>query len=281
MSSQAGHRSDDTEHNRKFLVGFGHLAAGGVLFSLPILATMEIWRYGFYLPPLDLLQLFVVNFAILVALSRVSGFEPTRIWLDNLLDAFCAIAVAAVWVTLVLWLFGILSRDKPTYELVGDIVVETIPASYGAMLGNKFLKSGRSDSQPERASYWGQLVIMLGGALFFGFDVGPTEEIIKVSFRMDPWHAIALVLLSLFLLHTFIATVGFTGERKPPAATGGFWSNFFLFTLAGYGVVTLAGLYLLWTFHRFDGASAQDMAAMLAMFGFPASVGASLARTLV
>jgi putative integral membrane protein (TIGR02587 family) len=266
--------------NRQFIKALGRLSAGAVLFSLPILATMEIWRYGFYLPPLDILQLLVVTFVILVALSRVSGFEKTRIWLDNLLDAFCAVGVAAFWVTLVLWIFGILTRDKPPYELVGDIVMETIPASYGAMLANKFLKSARSGDQPERSSYWGQLVIMLGGALFFGFDVGPTEEIIKISFRMTPWHAIALAALSLFLLHTFIATVGFTGERRPKGSIG-FWSDFVRFTLAGYGVVLLTGLYLLWTFHRIQGSPPEDVAAMIVMFGFPASVGASLARTLV
>jgi uncharacterized membrane protein len=97
---------------------------------------------------------------------------------------------------------------------------------------------------------------------------------------MSPWHAIALVFISMFLLHTFIVTVGFTGERKPPGPTGS-GSDFLRFTLAGYGVVILAGLYLLWSFHRFQGTSPQDIAAMLAMFGFPSSVGASLARTLV
>lgn len=280
MASRAKHVDNSKQANERFLRGLGRLSAGAILFSLPILATMEIWRYGFYLRPFDLLQVFVVNFAILVALSRVSGFEPTRLWLDDVLDTFAAVAVAAFWVTLMLWVFGVISADKPTYEIVGDIVMETIPSSYGAMLANKFLKSGRSEDQPERASYWGQLVIMLGGALFFGFDVGPTEEIVKLSFRMNPWHAIVLVFVSLFLLHTFIATVGFTGERKPPGAIG-FWSDFLRFTFAGYGVVVLAGLYLLWTFHRFQGASLQDIAAMLAMFAFPSSVGASLARTLV
>ena len=280
MSSRAGHRTDDKDHNRQYLKALGHLTAGAILFSLPILATMEIWRYGFYLQPWDLLQLFVVNFVILVALSRVSGFEETRIWLDDVLDTFAAVGVSVFWVALILWTFGIIQFDQPAYEIVGHIVMESIPASYGAMLASKFLKSGRSDETPERSSYWGQLVIMLGGALFFGFDVGPTEEIIKVSFRMDPWHALILIAISLFLLETFIATVRFTGERKPPGAIG-MWSDFLRFTLAGYGVVALAGLYLLWTFHRFQGTSLEDTAAMLAMFSFPSSVGASLARTLV
>jgi putative integral membrane protein (TIGR02587 family) len=279
MASGA-HVNKSKEANKQFVMGLGRLTAGAILFSLPILATMEIWRYGFYLPPLDLLQLFVVNFVILVALSRVSGFEETRLWIDDILDTFAAVGISVVWVTLILWTFGIIQLDQPAYEIVGHITMESIPASYGAMLANKFLKSGRSDDQPERSSYWGQLVIMLGGALFFGFDVGPTEEIVKVSFRMDPWHAIDLVFISLFLLHSFIATVGFTGERKPAGAIG-FWADFFRFTLAGYGVVVLAGLYLLWSFERFQGASLEDTAAMLAMFAFPSSVGASLARTLV
>ncbi len=280
MNSRAGHRTDDKDHNRQYLKALGHLTAGAILFSLPILATMEIWRYGPHLQPWDRLQL---------SWSTSSFLSPSRACPASRGPASGSTASSTrsprsasrcSGCALILWTFGIIQFDQPAYEIVGHIVMESIPASYGAMLASKFLKSGRSDETPERSSYWGQLVIMLGGALFFGFDVGPTEEIIKVSFRMDPWHALILIAISLFLLETFIATVRFTGERKPPGAIG-MWSDFLRFTLAGYGVVALAGLYLLWTFHRFQGTSLEDTAAMLAMFSFPSSVGASLARTLV
>lgn len=269
------------EANWNYLEGLARLSAGAILFSLPILATMEMWRYGFYLEPLHLLQFILVSLLILVALSRVSGFERTGYWVHDVMDTFAAFGIAAIWAMFMLWLFGIIQSGMPLREIAGDVAMETIPASFGAMLANKFLKTGRSNSKEgERASYWGQMIIMLGGALFFGFDVGPTEEMALISFRMSPIHSIALIFVSILLLHIFIYNVGFTGERKPPGPTG-FWGVFIRFTLAGYGLVVVTGFYLLWTFDRIQGGSAADTAAMVAVIAFPASIGASLARTLV
>lgn len=281
MTGAAGWLDLELSSNRAYVMGLGRLSAGAILFSLPILATMEMWRYGFYLDPLRMLQFLAVCFTVLVALSRVSGFRTSGHWVEDVMDTFAAFGIAALWASFMLWLFGVITPSMPLREVVGDIAIEAIPASFGAMLANKFLKTGRANKkESKRASYVGQMVIMLGGALFFGFDVGPTEEMILISFRMGPVHAILLMIVSLFLLHIFIYTVGFTGEAKPPGPTS-FWSIFIRFTLPGYALVALTGLYLLWTFGRVQGSSPADVAAMVAVIAFPASIGASLARTLV
>ncbi|HEX2802721.1 MAG TPA: TIGR02587 family membrane protein, partial [Sphingomicrobium sp.] len=253
------------------------------IFSLPMLMTMEMWWLGFYLERPHLLQFVVVNFVILVWLSRVSGFEQTIDWGDDTMDAFAAYAVAATWSAAILWLFGIIEANQPAGEIIGKIAVQTVPASFGAMLASKQLGSremGDGKGERERKSYWGQLFLMLAGALFLSFSVAPTEEMILISFRMSPMQSMGLILASIFLLHGIVYTVGLKGQEKPPGPTS-FWSVFVRFTLVGYAIAAVAATYLLWTFGRIDGAATGEIVGMVAVLAFPGAIGAAIARLVI
>ena len=270
------------EANWRYFKGLGRVLAGAVIFSLPILMTMEMWWLGFYLERPHLLQ-FVVNFAMLVGLSRVSGFEETTDWGDDAMDAFAAYAVAAIWSALILWLFGIIEVHQPLGEIIGKIAIQAVPASFGAMLASKQLGSREwagDKGERERQSYWGQLFLMLAGALFLAFSVAPTEEMILISFRMSPLHGIGLILASIVLLHGLVYTVGFKGQEKPPGPTR-FWSIFARFTLTGYAIAAIAAVYLLWTFGRIDGAGTTEIVGMVAVLAFPGAIGAAIARLVI
>jgi putative integral membrane protein (TIGR02587 family) len=268
--------------NWEYARGLGRVFAGAILFSLPILMTMEMWWLGFYLDPTRLVQFAFVNFLVLVGVSRLSGFEKTASWFDDVLDALSAYAVAAIWSALVLWLFGILECGQPAREIVGKITLEAVPASFGAMRASKQLGSNQSNDpeEKERSSYWGQLLLMLAGALFVGFSVAPTEEMILISFRMSSVHSMMLIALSILLLHGLVYTVGFKGEEEPPGPST-FWGVFVRFSVVGYGIAALASLYLLWTFGRVEGTSWAEVAAMVAVLAFPGAIGAALARLVV
>ena len=267
--------------NWRYLKALGRGFAGAILFSLPILMTMEMWWLGFYLEPHWLLQFIVVNFIILIGLSRLSGFEETGGWWDDVMDAFAAYAVAAVWSALILWLLGIVEADMPISEIVGKIAIESVPAGFGAMVGGKVLGERRSEgSEKDRKTYEGQLFLMLTGAMFVAFSVAPTEEMILISFGMSPLQSIGLILLSVILLHGFVYTVGLRGEEQPPGATG-FWGIFVRFSIVGYVIATIVSFYLLWTFGRVDDTGLAQIVAMVAVLAFPGAIGAALARLVV
>ena len=61
----------------------------------------------------------------------------------------------------------------------------------------------------------------------------------------------------------------------------GFWTTFFTYTLAGYGLALLLSAYVLWTFGRTDNVSLPMVAMMTVMLAFPASLGAGIARLVV
>ena len=267
--------------NGRYLKGLGRAFAGAILFSLPMLMTMEMWWLGFYLEPHLLLQFVVVNFIILVGLSRVSGFEKTRGWGDDVMDAFAAYAVAAIWSTMILVLLGIVGPEMPAKEVVGKIAIQSVPAGFGAMLGGKQMGAGQSEGdEKDRSSYLGQLFLMLAGAMFVAFNVAPTEEMILIAFRMNAIASVGLILLSLMLLHAFVYTVGLRGEETPPGPIS-FWLLFIRFSVVGYALAVLVSVYLLWTFGRLPATEPSQLVGMIAVLAFPGAIGAALGRLVV
>jgi putative integral membrane protein (TIGR02587 family) len=269
--------------NWRYSRGLGRAFAGAIIFSLPILMTMEMWQLGFYLDRTKLLQFAFVNFLVLVGLSRVSGFERTVNWWQDLLDALSAYAIASLASLTVLAMFAIVDLSMPPSEIVGKVAIQSVPASFGAMLGAKQLGSNDEvgeDEERVRGTYVGQLFLMMAGALFLGFSVAPTEEMILISFRMSPWHSVLLVAVSILLLHGFVYAVGFKGQEEPPGPTG-FFSLFFRFSIVGYAIAAIVALYLMWTFGRIGDTSMAQAASMVAVLAFPASVGAAIARLII
>ena len=272
--------------NRDYARALGRALAGAIIFSLPLLMTMEMWWLGFYLDRPRLLQFIAVNFLVLIGLARVSGFEPTVSWADDALDAFSAYGVAVFAAVAALALFGIITPEMPASEIIGKVAIQTVPASFGAMLAGKQLGGGGTDpadrpaKERARNSYVGQLFLMMAGALFLGFNVAPTEEMVLISYRMSGWHGIALVLVSILLLHALVYTVGFKGTEEP-GADDGFFSVFLRFSIVGYGIAILVSLYVLWTFGRTEDVSPPQIASMVAVLGFPSAIGAAIARLVV
>ena len=269
------------EGNWKYVIGLGRALAGAILFSLPMLMTMEMWWLGFYMDPLRLLLFIASNLVILVGLSRLSGFEKTASWDDDLMDAFAAYAVAAVWSAVILVLLGVLRADMPLSEIVGKIAIQSVPASFGAMIGGKQMGAADTEGKKEeRSSYVGELFLMVAGAMFLSFNVAPTEEMILIAFQMTAVQGIALVATSLILLHLLVYTVGLKGHEKPAGPTS-FWSIFLRFSVVGYALTVLVSLYVLWTFGRVDGTASSQIVGMVAVLAFPGAIGAALARLVV
>ena len=278
---QAGPRA--AELDRKFLIGVARAFAGAVLFSLPMLMTMEMWSLGFYIDPWRLVLLTLIQIPLLTGLSHISGFKPTEGWLDDLLDAFVAIAVAAVAATVILFMLSVIDFDTSLDEAIGKIAVQTFPASVGAMLAHDQL-SGLKDGDDEvvlgrRDSYPGEMLLMVTGALFLGLNLAPTEEMILLSYMMEPWREIGLVLFSLVAMHAFVYALEFRGGRQRHPEVG-LWSVFLRFTVVGYALVLVICLYLLWTFGRTDGSGPSEILSAVIVLGFPCAIGAAAARLI-
>lgn len=262
---------------------FGRAAGGALVFSLPMLMTMELWWLGLYLDRARLLVLFLTALPLLVVLSHHVGFERTRGWRDDILDALIAAGIAAVVCATLLVLFGTITLDTPPDEIVGKVAIQIVPASIGALLARSQFGRGAVDDEDvadEEEPYGGELFLMGVGALFLGFNVAPTEEMMLISYQMSQWHALALVVLSLVLMHGFVFALGFAGgsEVSPDEP---WWSPFVRLTLPGYVIALAISLYLLWLFARTDGLPVEGVVMAAVVLAFPSAIGAAAARLIM
>ena len=268
---------------RGFIVGLARALAGAIIFSLPLLMTMEMWQIGFYVDPWRLIVLLIVMIPLLTGLSYICGFEETERLRDDVVDAFVAIFVAAVMATVILFIFRVVTFDMPTREIIGKIAIQTFPGSIGAMLARDQMsgeEDERTNRRREKPTYVMELFLMAAGALFLGLSVAATEEILLLAHKMQPAHEIALALLSLFAMHAFVYAVEFAGKpHSHPDVTS--WGLLVRFTIVGYAIVLLVALYLLWTFGRTDGASLAEIVSATVVLGFPCAVGAAAARLIL
>ncbi|KXG87233.1 TIGR02587 family membrane protein [Agrobacterium bohemicum] len=275
---------------RKFLAGIARGVAGALLFALPMFMTMEMWELGFYMDRTRLLLLLLLNVPLLIVLSRRMGFEQTSGWRQSARDAVIAYALGMVASTLILLSIGVLQAGQTSHEIVGMIALLAVPASIGAMLGRSQL-GGQSDDdedteddddpvQNRETSYAGELFLMAVGALFLNLNVAPTEEMILLSFKMTPWHGLAIIAASLILMHGFVYALSFHGSHDLVEGTPS-WHAFVRFTLPGYVIAGSISAYCLWTFHRIDDLGSTQVLMAIVILSFPGAIGASAARLIL
>lgn len=257
--------------------GLGRAVAGAVIFSLPLLMTNEMWDLGVHMGRLRLALFIAFSALVVVGLSRFAGFRDDTTVADDILDALAALMVGFVVSAALLWIMGLIGPDTGLRAAAGMVGVQAGPASMGAILANKQLSAGTGSAPKEdRAGYPGQLFLMGAGALFFAFNVAPTEEMLLIGLKMTPWHSLMLVAVSMLTLHALVFSVGFAGQKTP----GGWLADVLNFTVAGYGIALLVSLYVLWTFGRIDDDFSATIRSV-AVVGFPAALGAALARLVV
>jgi putative integral membrane protein (TIGR02587 family) len=265
----------------KFAVGVGRGIGGALLFALPMQMTMEMWALGFTMDRWRLVLLLVLTIPLLIGISHRIGFEETFSWKTAIRDAMIAFGIGIFTSAVTLCLFKLLMADMPAQEITGKIAVQAIPASIGALLGRSQLGSGKDDTEDDQKdSYGSELFMMAVGALFLNLNMAPTEEMILISYKMTPWHALATIVLSITLMHAFVYAVSFKGGHELSADTP-WWHAFVRFTLPGYVIALLISLYALWSFERLDGGSFTPAMMAMIVLAFPGAIGAAAARLIL
>jgi putative integral membrane protein (TIGR02587 family) len=267
---------------RAFAIGLARAFGGALIFSLPILMTMEMWWLGFSISNFKLALLLLLTIPLLIGLSHYMGFEDTFGLKDDACDAFVALAVGFVAGAITLSLFSVIESGMSAREIIGKISIQAVPGSIGAMFAQSQLggNEGKKEEKKRHAGYGGEIFIMAAGALFLAFNVAPTEEMMLIAHQMSTWHSIGLVLVSILIMHAFVYTLEFQGTASIPPGTP-FWSVFLRYTIVGYAAALLMSAYMLWTFERTEGLAFAQTISILIVLGFPSAVGAAAARLIL
>ncbi|HSN89389.1 MAG TPA: TIGR02587 family membrane protein [Thermoanaerobaculia bacterium] len=264
--------------------------AGGLLFSLPLLYTMEVWWAGFIARPLHLLFYFAAGFLLLFGYNRYAGLHEDASWLEVAFEAVEEMGLGLLLAAVFLWLLGQIDSGIPLPEILGKVVVEGVTAAIGVSVGSAQLGGNGEGEGEERHQGMagretpgipGQLVLAACGAVLFASNVAPTEEIVMIAVESSPAKILGLALLSLLLGGIVLFSSGFRGSKRltPDEHRGPF--TILSRTVVNYAVALVASAFILWFFGRFDGMPASMCAAQMIVLGVAASLGASAGRLLV
>lgn len=274
---------------------YGRGVVGGLMFSLPLLYTMEIWWAGFLVDPYYLLAYVGVTFLLLLGYNRYAGMhEDARFW-EVAIDSVEEMGIGLVIAALVLYVLGRITGDMPYSEILGKIVVESMTVAVGVSVGTAQLGGGgpRSDEASEqtpsaggeqrepklRSGMIAQLVLAFCGAVLFAANVAPTEEIVMIGIETSPEKLLGLVALSLVVGAITLLFSGFVGADKHVHRDGIFWAVFAVMT--SYAAALLASAMMLWFFQRLAGVPLSVAVAQVVVLAFPGMLGASAGRLLI
>ena len=274
--SLAFDRARELAYARDLARAFG----GALLFGLPLLMTMEMWWFGFLLEPWRLAVFLLAAVPLLLGLAFYAGFSASHRGLGHaLLDTLVALAVGFLTAAATLSLLGVLEAGAPPRQIAGQLLLQAVAGAMGALLAGRQLSSGRDEDvgDEDQASYPGELFLMVAGALFHARNMAPTEEMILIAYRISAVHVVALMAVSLMLMHAMVYSIGLPGQEthdRPLAA-------FVHYTLPGYALVLLTSLAVLWVFGRTEGHGLAETVDAMVVLGFPGAIGAAAARLLV
>jgi putative integral membrane protein (TIGR02587 family) len=260
---------------RAYLRDLGRAFSGALLFSLPLLMTMEMWELGMVLEPWRLLLFLLAGLPLLFGLAHYAGFSDRGGSFGDMMDSVGAVFVAATTAGGLMMLFSVMELGNLRVT-TGQLTLQIIPAAIGALLARKQLSAGRSD-RIKKGDYAGELFLMAAGALYLALNLAPTEEMRLIAYRMDPWALMGLMALSFGLLHLIVFEFGFAGQEEKASHMGALMH----FTVPGYALCLLISIGILALFGANDGHGLAAMTANTVVLAFPAALGAAAARLLV
>jgi len=279
--------------------------AGGLLFSLPLLYTMEMWFAGLTARPSRLIGYVLVTYVLLLGYNRYAGLREDASFAEVAIDSIEEMGLGLVIATVVLWLCGRLTGEMTGAEIVNQIVVEAMTVAIGVSVGTAQLggegqtESGEQDdedksrdnahnddnddaerhSPEDEVSFSGQLVIAMCGAVLFAANVAPTEEILVIAMESSPLKLLGLSVMSLVFGALILTYSEFHGADKFVRVSE---ARFVLMNaFITYAVALLASALILWFFGRFDGESIEICVAQTVVLGVAGALGASAGRLLL
>ena len=256
--------------------------AGGLLFSLPLLYTMEVWWAGFTLEPVRQLAYVVATFVLLLGYNRYAGLHPDTSWTEVAIDSVEELGLGLLLSAFILFTLDRIGPPQQVDEIIGRIVVEAMTIAIGVSVGTAQLGGearGPGMSGSDRVTFSGQLVLGCCGAVLFAANIAPTEEVVVLGADMSPLRLIGVALISFSLGAVILHYSDFRGaQRWVRADTLGAALRG---TVVTYTVALAVSAAILWVFGRLDNVGLTAIVGQTVVLGLPATLGASAGRLLL
>jgi putative integral membrane protein (TIGR02587 family) len=274
---------------QKELDDIAHGMSGAFLFGVPLLFTMEMWWIGNFTEPLRLLIIVALAFGANLMLAYFAGFKEERSFFANILQAVEALAIGVVASAVVLLVLNQITIGDSLHHMLGTIAVQVLPMSIGASAANVLLSRGGDnldeDGSSSNPGQWKAALLDLartiGGGMFIGFSIAPTEEVPMLAGQLSPGQELALVALTLAITYVIVFVSGFSPRQEQGQNQGPFQRPISE-TAASYIVALLVALGSLLIFSQVDLTEpVSSIVAKTLVLGLPTAVGGAAARVLI
>ena len=260
--------------------------AGGLLFSFPLLYTMEMWWAGFIASPLQLMILVAVTYLLLLGYNRYAGMRQDVSWRSVFVDSVEEIGIGlALSFGVLLMLNRITLHDMSVEEVMSKVIIEAMAVSIGVSVGTAQLGVKGDEGEEEgngqnrNRGKMATAVLALCGAILVGGNVAPTEEILMIAVEAEPVHVLFMALTSLLLGTVVVSFSDFRGTKRQ--VSGSVAYSIIYDTCVSYLIALGASAFVLWFFGRFENMGFWSSFAQCVTLGVIASLGASAGRLLI
>lgn len=269
---------------------YGRGITGGLLFSLPMLYTMELWWAGFLANPLQLIIYFIVGMFLLMIYNHYVGIRREHSIWEGFLESVEEMGMGILLTIFILWITGRITPIMPFNEISGKVLVEAVTVAIGISVGKSQL-AGRSDekkdknkddrlSQSKSPNILRSSGIALCGAILIASNVAPTDEVMVIALETEIYKLLIISLLSIGIGGAVLYYLNFTGAKSIVWHSRNHW-NAVVGTIIMYAIALSSSAFMLWFFGRFGGLSLYGIVAETIVLAFPAALGASAGRLLI
>lgn len=274
--------------NAHTLKEYGRGTVGGLLFSLSIVYTMEMWQAGYILAPEKLLVNVMATFGLLLGYNTFSGIHDGHTFWEVCRESVEEIGLAFLVTLCFLLMIDRVEFSMSFYEIAGKTIVETMIVAIGISVGTEQLGSEASQnsassgdshpssSRPTRA-YFRMLSLSVCGAVLFIAPVASTEEILLMAVECSTVQLLIMVVVSVLLALVTLFYSDFRGTVNGDADLRKMASH----VIAVYMMSLLTAWMFLWFYGNLDGYGLQIIVGKIIILGIPGTVGASAGRLLL
>lgn len=273
-------------------------SAGGFLFGVPLLYTVELWSIGSATQPLWLLGALAIGFGgvFLITLAETLRRHGTINWRDSIMETVEVLAIGLVCATISLILIRRLTVLTPLNECLGKVVFEGISFSFGAALSVSLLhkENGRQivtrtvspaeiqgDRPRDLRDTLADLDATLLGSFIIAFNIAPTDEIQILATAMPSLWLLVIIAASLILSYLIVFAAGFTNQQTRQHQEG--WiQRPFSETVVAYLISLGAAVLMLWFFHKLGPRDPwEKWLSDMIILGLPAAIGGAAGRIIL
>jgi putative integral membrane protein (TIGR02587 family) len=276
--------------------------AGGTIFGMPLLYTMEVWQHGLSFHSRHLLGALAVILGLNVVFSFFAGVREhysAETFSEALEDAVTAVGLGLAIAFVVLWLTGRIDPAQDGWNpIVGKVLLEACVVSVGITFTNfKFRQKGDarqgedanhrdpgfknlSNEQKQLRADLNDWAATVAGAFVFAFNVAPTEEVVLIALDLSPAQLLVLLLATIVMAYVILYAAGFK-DHKVYEKDSVFQSPFAETAMTVAGALLVAALLLVLIGRPESLASPDAFVACVVALGFPAVVGAAAGRLIV